>query len=67
MDDDPGQIASTTVDRPTGTNLTADCPGEFWCAFCGSRCTRHSASAVEYGHAPDCPERPTDLDSFDEK
>jgi len=62
MDDDP-----PTVDRPTGKNLTADGPGEFWCAFCGSRCTRNLASAVEYGHAPDCPERPTDLDSFDEK
>ena len=35
IDDDP-----PTVDRPTGTNLTADGSGEFWCAFCGSRCTR---------------------------
>ncbi|MUW13729.1 hypothetical protein GJ633_02950 [Halorubrum sp. CBA1125] len=55
------------TDGSTGTTLTADGPGEFWCPFCQQRCTRNRTSGKEYGHALDCPERPTDLDNPDQK
>jgi len=53
--------------EPITPHCTADGPGEFWCPSCGRRCTSNLTAEIEYGHALDCPERPTDLDSLDEK
>ena len=49
-----------------GNTLAASGPGEFWCPACGQRCTRNQTSGIEYGHALDCAERPTDIANPDE-
>ncbi|OYR54403.1 hypothetical protein Z052_14560 [Halorubrum sp. C191] len=55
--DDGGIDSTEAQDLNTGTTLTADGPGEFWCHACGARCTRNQSNGTEYGHLLDCPER----------
>ena len=55
--DDVEELPERLGQLNSGTHLTTDGPGEFWCPACGARCTRNTSDGTEYGHLLDCPDR----------